>query len=77
MSSVQHDGQVSPRKPVNMVSEFKSNLLLFMTLEYVLVREVLCLRFREKVMAISSERFQMPCFQTATGALPGGGLAIR
>lgn len=48
-----------------------------MALEYVLIREVLCSRFREKVMAISSEYFQMTDFQKAAGILPAGGLAIR
>jgi len=48
-----------------------------MTLEYALIREVLCLRFREKVMAISSECFQMTHFWAAAGNLPAGGLAIR
>lgn len=66
-----------PRKLVKMISEFKSNLFLFMALEYVLIREVLCSRFREKVMAISSECFQMTDFQKAAGILPAGGLAIR
>lgn len=43
----------------------------------VLIREVLCLRFREKVMAMSSECFQMTDFQNVAGILPAGGLAIR
>lgn len=60
-----------------MKSELKINLLLFMALDCVLVREVLCLRFREKVMAMSSECFQMTDFQIVAGILPAGGLAIR
>lgn len=60
-----------------MISEFKFNLLLFMVLDSVLIREVLCLRFREKVMAMSSECFQMTGFQNAAGILPARGLAIR
>lgn len=44
---------------------------------YVLIREVLCLRFREKVMVISFECLQMTNFQNAAGILPGRGLAIR
>lgn len=48
-----------------------------MALDCVLVREVLCLRFREKVMAMSSECFQMTDFQNVAGILPAGGLAIR
>lgn len=66
-----------PQKLIERVSEFKSNLLLFKALEYMLIREVLCLRFREKVMAISSECFQMADFQNDAGILPAGGLAIR
>lgn len=66
-----------PRKLVKVTAELKGNLLLFMALEYVLIREVLCSRFREKVMAISSECFQMTDFQNAAGILPARGLAIR
>lgn len=65
------------RKLVKVVPECKGRLLLLLALGDVLSGAVPCLRLREKVMAISFERFQMTDFQSAAGTAPARGLAIR